>query len=127
MVAKLRAFIFITVIIKLSSTHILRLTDCNIYDAEFSKIKYHNRLVGSIITLIDLITLRKCLTKCLYLPTCYSVNYMRQDEKCELLGDAAQRNVTGAVSFEVANGWNHIETNYDRKSVSKFECKCLDI
>ena len=39
-------------------------------------------------------------------------------ERCELAGDSAERNSTGMVTFERGEGWNHIETNFHRKTVS---------
>ena len=111
-------FLFVTISFRLSLPHILRLSECALYDAIFSQITYHNRLIGNILTLIEMISLRKCLTRCVYSSGCFSVNYMRENEKCELVGDAAQQNSTGSVSFEEADGWNHFETNYNITTVS---------
>ena len=111
--------LFLT-IFQASSSMILREKQCNLYDAEFSKIFHHRRLVGNILELIDLLTLRDCLTKCLHHPNCHSVNYMRRDQKCELMDDAFQLNITRTVSFAIADEWNHFETNYNRKTVHFF-------
>ena len=43
---------------------------------------------------------------------------MRLEEKCELVGDSAHLNSTGVINFTSEPGWNHIESNYDRKTVS---------
>ena len=51
-------------------------------------------------------------------PSCQSVNFMRQNETCELLGNSAQKNLTGNAVFVSANGWNHFETDYDKKLVN---------
>ena len=115
--------VFIILVISLVKPEILRLSQCNVYDAEFSRIKHNNRLVGNKIVLLVSITLRKCLTQCMYHSLCQSVNYMRLDEKCELLGDSAQLNATGLVNFELATGWNHLETNFHRKTVSFPNCR----
>uniref|UniRef100_A0A7M5XLV4 Apple domain-containing protein n=1 Tax=Clytia hemisphaerica TaxID=252671 RepID=A0A7M5XLV4_9CNID len=114
---KLVAF-FSFVILIFVKANILKLPECGKYDAEFSKITYHQRLLGDILKTLDFISLRKCLTKCMLHPTCQSVNFMRQNETCELLGNSARRNSSGNSLFSPAKGWNHFETDYDKKTVS---------
>ena len=113
-----RFFVFY-LLLNISYTHILKLPQCNKYDAIFSKITLNRRLIGGEITHIVTISLRKCLTKCMFHITCLSVNYMRQAEECQLLAITAQRNETGNALWATANGWNHFETDYNTKSVSE--------
>uniref|UniRef100_A0A7M5WR55 Apple domain-containing protein n=2 Tax=Clytia hemisphaerica TaxID=252671 RepID=A0A7M5WR55_9CNID len=105
---------------------ILREAQCNIYDAEFSKIKYNQRLIGNILDFIESVSLRRCLTNCLHHPNCQSVNYMRPGKLCQILDDAFQLNVTGTVRFERADDWNHFETNYNRKTLGQ-RCTTNDL
>ena len=81
-------------------------------------LNFHQRLVGNILELLEFISLRKCLTKCMFHPSCQSVNFMRHNETCELLGNSAQKNLTGNAVFVSADGWNHFETDFDEKTVS---------
>eukprot|EP00111_Clytia_hemisphaerica_P007179 TCONS_00020869-protein len=49
---------------------------------------------------------------------CLSVNYMREDSTCEILGNTIQRNIEEHVTVLTnQTGWNHFETNYDRKAI----------
>ena len=110
------SFVFVIFV----KARILKLPEYNKYDAEFSKITYHQRLVGEILEFLEFILLRKCLTKCMFHPSCQSVNFMRHNETCELLGNSAQGNFTGNALFVPANGWHHFETDFDKKTVSHF-------
>ncbi|XP_066923681.1 uncharacterized protein [Clytia hemisphaerica] len=110
----------LVLVIGIANSEILRLRQCNKYDAEFSKIKYNHRLVGATITELGLLSLRKCLTRCMYHTTCHSVNYMRSNERCELVGDSAEQNSTRMTTFEQRQGWNHIETNFYRKTIGEW-------
>uniref|UniRef100_A0A7M5WQY1 Apple domain-containing protein n=1 Tax=Clytia hemisphaerica TaxID=252671 RepID=A0A7M5WQY1_9CNID len=104
----------------ISLSHILRLPECNNYDAKFSKISYHQRLIGNILKTLDFISLRKCLTKCMWHLRCQSVNFKRQNETCELLGNSLQSNLTGNVLSVPQTGWIHFETDYDEKTLGRW-------
>ena len=116
----MKRVIYLTAILSVSLCHILRLPECNKYDAIFSKIKYDVRLVGDILEELSssAITLRKCLTKCMLHSTCLSINFMRENSTCELLGVAAQKpNAIKNPSYVQAPGWKHFETDYTAKKV----------
>ncbi|XP_066918596.1 uncharacterized protein [Clytia hemisphaerica] len=101
-------------------SHMLKLNECGNYDGIFSKIKYDQRLIGDILNVIGAITLRGCLTKCLYHPICLSVNYRRANSTCELLGVAIQvYNPTKNDTLISDAGWNHFETDYTIKQLGR--------
>ena len=83
-----KSFVFV-VIIQMAITRMLKLKECNYYEAQFSKIQYDKRLRNS---------------------------------TCQLLGNAAQRNLTnaGTATFVFDKGWNHFETDYNKKAVGIF-------
>ena len=99
-------------------SHMLKLSECSNYDGKFSKIKYDQRLVGDILAFIGAISLRECLTKCLYDPICLTVNYRRENSTCELLGVAVQvYDPTKNGTLVSAPRWHHYETYYTIKQV----------
>uniref|UniRef100_A0A7M5V561 Apple domain-containing protein n=1 Tax=Clytia hemisphaerica TaxID=252671 RepID=A0A7M5V561_9CNID len=108
-------FTILIICITVGYSHVLQLKQCRNFDAEFSKITYGQRLLGDIFKTLDSISLRRCLTKCLYYMGCLSVNYMRTNQICEILGNSLQRNSSAALSSNET--WNHFETNYDRKTI----------
>ena len=113
--------IFIIFCISIGFSHVLQLKQCHDYDAEFSQITYGRRLLGDIFTTLDSISLRGCLSKCLYHLGCLSVNYMRANQICEILGNTVQQNSSlYAVLASNESDWNHFETNYNRKAVRIF-------
>ena len=111
---------FIVFCVSVTFSHVLQLKQCHNYDAEFSKITYGQRLLGEILSTLSSLSLRGCLTKCMYHMGCLSVNYMRDNSICEILGNTIHRNVPDHVSISSnESGWNHFETNYGRKAVSQ--------
>ena len=116
------------VCVSVTFSHVLQLSQCRNYDAEFSKITYGQRLIGDIFQTLSSLSLRECLTKCLYHLGCLSVNYNRDDSTCEILQNTIQRNTPDRVNISMdESGWNHFETNYDRKEVKCFHLvlKCF--
>ena len=118
----MKVFLFILaplcLFVCVSVSHMLKLSECNNYDGIFSKIKYDHRLVEDILAFIGAISLRGCLTKCLYDPICLTVNYRRDNSACELLGVAVQMyDPTKNATLVSAPGWNHFETDYTIRQV----------
>uniref|UniRef100_A0A7M5UJ30 Apple domain-containing protein n=1 Tax=Clytia hemisphaerica TaxID=252671 RepID=A0A7M5UJ30_9CNID len=102
-------------------THMLKLSECNNYDGKFSKIKYNHRLIGDMLVVIETISLRGCLTKCLYHSVCLTVNYRRDNSTCELLGVAIQVfNPVKNTTLLLAPGWHHYETDYTAKQLGRW-------
>jgi len=62
------AFCFTITIFCLSFTfsHVFQLKQCNNFDAEFSKVTYGQRLLGEILLTLSSLSLRGCLTECMY-------------------------------------------------------------
>ena len=89
----------------------LKLKECNIYDAEFSRIKYGYRLTGNSLEFLYQISLRKCVSDCTHHIECRSVNYHRENSTCEFLGVAVNSFVQDVDNLLKAPGWNHFETN----------------
>lgn len=113
------AFCFTIFCLSFTFSHVFQLKQCNNFDAEFSKVTYGQRLLGEILLTLSSLSLRGCLTECMYHLGCLSVNYMREDSTCEILGNTIQRNIEEHVTVLTnQTGWNHFETNYDRKAVS---------
>eukprot|EP00111_Clytia_hemisphaerica_P001715 TCONS_00004857-protein len=118
---KFQRFVTLTIILVFVNetfSHVFQLDQCRNFDAEFSKITYGQRLIGDIFQTLSLLSLRECLTKCLYYLGCLSVNYNRDDSTCEILGNTIQRNISDQT--DILSGdeeWNHFETNYDRKEI----------
>ena len=111
-------FIFLFALVGFCLSHILKLPECQNYNAVFSKVKHDYRLLGEILASIGGILLPQCLSRCMIHPNCISVNYRRDNSHCELLGVAAQlfdrlRN----SSFVTSPGWLHLETDYTIKKV----------
>ena len=107
-----------TVCVSVTFSHVLQLSQCRSYDAEFSKITYGQRLIGDIFQTLSSLSLRECLTKCLYHLGCLSVNYNRDDSTCEILQNTIQRNTPDRVNISMdESGWNHFETNYNSELV----------
>ena len=118
----MRTLLFILIllgfVVEICVSHMLKLSECSNYDGKFSKIKYDQRLVGDILASIGAISLRGCLTKCLFDPICLTANYRRENSTCELLGVAVQYfNSTKNATLVSAPGWNHFETDYTIRQV----------
>ena len=116
---KITIILFITIaFVSVTLPHVLQLHQCHNFDAEFSKITYGQRLLGDIFQNLTSLSLRECLTKCLYHLGCLSVNYNRYNSTCEILRNTIQRNTPDRVILSSDDSrWNHFETNYDRKAV----------
>ena len=113
-------YVYYFTLVKLTFSTILKVNQCGIYDAEFSKIKYDHRLVGSLTDTLYLVSLRQCLTKCMLHTTCKSANYMRQNQTCEFLSSLSQEHACNPLSgivYEQAEGWNHFLTDFKKKTV----------
>ena len=109
-------------LVKFTLSTMLKVNQCGIYDAEFSKIKYDHRLVGSLIDTLYLISLRQCLTKCMLNTSCKSVNYMRHNQTCDLSSSLSQEhecNPLAGIVYEQAEGWNHFQTDFKKRAVRK--------
>ena len=115
-------FIFIlSSIINKVSTLMLKNLTCGLYDAEFSKFKYNQRLEQDIVTSFSPLGMRQCLTRCTTHPICRSVNYYRLGQICELLGVTLNwaRGTGGGFSHNLirVRGWNHVDTG-DKMTVN---------
>jgi len=97
-------------------SNILKLSECGLYDAEFSKISNNVKLNTTILTVLNGVSLIQCETQCTAHQHCLSVNYKKSDSLCELV-DYDQK--CGFSDFWVeVPGWTHYGT-MDKKSVSK--------
>ena len=115
---RLISIIFSFASLSIVINHMLKQPECGLYDAEFSLIKYGYRLTKNILSTLSSVTLRHCLTHCTLHPTCQSVNYMRDNSKCELIDSTIQScDIDFTNLFIQADGWNHVETK-DKDAVS---------
>ncbi|XP_066934385.1 uncharacterized protein [Clytia hemisphaerica] len=105
-------------LVKFAISTMLKVNQCGIYDAEFSQIKYDHRLTGDLTDTLFLVSLRQCLTKCMLHTTCKSVNYIRQNETCELSSSLSYKtcDLPGVV-YQPAKGWNHFQTDIKKRAV----------
>lgn len=124
-----KIFLILTSILVVHS-RMLKIHECNLYDAEFSFIKYNYRFTENISSTIHQLSLRQCETNCAIHPTCKSVNYMRENSTCELVDSSIQScSVNVTKFFQEIDGWNHIETRdknevYIQK-IEKYEKICV--
>ena len=113
--------ILIFLLFKFAFSRMLKFEECNLFDAEFSKVKrgYILPLWYKVPQLKD-VSLLKCLSACMYHPKCFSVNYSPSRMLCHLLETATY--MCGGGIFYPTPDWDHYETK-DKKAVSFFLLK----
>ena len=101
----------------------LKKTNCNLYYAEFSIIHRNTRFTQGVSSpVLHLINLLECLTKSVVHTTCFSVNYCKSNETCELVEFDLYR--SGAITdkmINVAPGWMYYNTK-EKKAVRRDIC-----
>ncbi|XP_057302169.1 uncharacterized protein LOC130636452 [Hydractinia symbiolongicarpus] len=87
---------------------ILRLPECNKFDAAWTEFYYDEILKGSKHSLVSDHTMEQCLKKCMLYPKCKSVSIKENEKLCML---HHSRHGDEGVALEIAEGWTHIETD----------------
>jgi len=101
------------------SGRMLKVTDCSLYDAEFSVLHRDMRFPQGIYSPVLYETnLKQCLTKCVLDTSCLSVNYLKSNGTCEFVDVDLYRIALPITDhmFEEAPGWVHFNTK-DKNAV----------
>jgi len=118
--------IFLLILLHAESAYlnILKLTECSLYDGQFSNIRSNVRLNETMLSVLNDVSLLQCETQCTVHPQCLSVNYMKTNSTCELL--AGDQKCGMSENWVDASGWTHYGTS-DQKAVKGFFDHYLEI
>ena len=99
------------------NARLLRIQECEIYDAEFSVKKSNYRLNIAVVKEVQNLRLDKCIHQCTLHENCYSINYNKPEMRCEFLGYTTGGFKRNIEELMPADGWTYIETKF-KKTVS---------
>ncbi|XP_057302053.1 uncharacterized protein LOC130636374 [Hydractinia symbiolongicarpus] len=112
-----RLFCCLTLLFYAINGIILRLPDCNKFDAAWTEFYYDEILKGSKHSLVSDHTMVQCLEKCMLYPKCRSVS-VKEDEKLCMLHHS--RHDDEKNKLEMAEGWTHIETDDTLENIGPY-------
>ena len=112
--------VYILTLWPIAHARMLKISECGIYDAEFSISKKNHRFNKNVTETSSKKSLSECIMGCTIFQRCFSINYKRTGGACEYVstttGIFRKRNVKHLLSEQ---GWDFYETK-DKKTVGAF-------